>query len=48
MEKLTKRQQEILSIVQKNKHTSNKTIKEKIEKIFGQITRMTIVRDLEL
>ncbi|MFH1412479.1 MAG: hypothetical protein ABIG10_00415 [bacterium] len=48
MYKLTKRQQEILSIIQKNKQASNKIIKEKIEEIFGQITRMTIVRDLEL
>lgn len=48
MHKLIKRQQEILSIIQKNKQASNKIIKEKIEKIFGQITRMTIVRDLEL
>lgn len=48
MAELNKRQQEILLIIQKNKKASNREIKEKIEQIFGQITRMTIVRDLEL
>ncbi|MBU1159823.1 Fic family protein [Patescibacteria group bacterium] len=47
MQKLTKRQLEILEFIRKNEKTGNQSIRALIVKKFGDISRITVVRDLE-
>jgi Fe2+ or Zn2+ uptake regulation protein len=47
MEKITLRQQEILNFIRIKERTSNKDILEHISLKFGDVTRFTIIRDLD-
>ncbi len=48
MTKLTKRQIYILNLIRQSGHISNREIKPKIAARFGEISRVTIVRDIEV
>ncbi|MFH1956505.1 MAG: Fic family protein [Patescibacteria group bacterium] len=47
MQKLTKRQLDILNFIRENEKTGNQSIRAIIAKKFGDISRITVVRDLE-
>lgn len=47
MEKLTKRQSAILEYIRKKETVGNQEIKEFLEKSFGKLSRITVVRDLD-
>lgn len=46
MENLTKRQSEILRFIKENKTVNNQEIKEFLKANFGELSRITIIRDL--
>jgi Fic family protein len=48
MTKLNRRQLNILDFIRRNEGAQNKDIKEHLEKSFGEISRFTIIRDLDL
>lgn len=48
MRNITKRQGEILAIISKNESVSNKEIKAHLEEKYKSISRLTIIRDLEI
>ena len=47
MENLTKRQEQILDIINKNEPVSTKYIKQELEKNRGELNRVTVIRDLD-
>ncbi|MFA4827561.1 MAG: Fic family protein [Candidatus Shapirobacteria bacterium] len=48
MEKLTKRQAGIVEYIRKNGSTGNREIKQYIENYFGAVSRITVIRELEV
>ena len=48
MKTLTKRQEQILNIIRENEPVSTKHIKQNLEKNWGELNRITVVRDLDV
>jgi len=48
MTKITQRQNLIINFIRESRTASNKEIKQYLLKEFGQLDRVTIVRDLEV
>ena len=46
MEKLTKRQLNILDFIKRGKQAGNQDIKTHLEKTFGEVSRITVIRDI--
>ncbi|MBU0647930.1 Fic family protein [Patescibacteria group bacterium] len=48
MRKLSKRQQDILDLIRRSQGLSNRKIREEVSKKYGEVSRVTVVRDMEL